>query len=899
MKHCFVLLFILAVSATLQNATAQHKVDAIFTSNDYSVFRDSIKQQNKFTAKALSDNELVSDYQSPANLYQDARISFKFSINGKDNEMTSGTDNYFNCKDSVIQTPLIKFGQQLNDALPAGFLYLKPNTKLTIKLDMRSVLSDLNTKGYYVTFNGDKIYKEDFKGVYIAGGTAPMIWDFNNLINHNELQLQDNDSDGIYETTLILNAQNDKPQTAAHWKLSKDISAFPQYHSDFPIADVLYNMSLEEMINAVEPDSTFRTGKLWAGVWTRDISYSIILSMAYLQPEVAKKSLLKKVNKEGKIIQDTGTGGAYPVSTDRMIWATAAWEVYKATGDKDWLQQAYQIIKISMDDDLLNAVDKETNLMHGESSFLDWREQTYPKWMQPADIYQSENLGTNAVFYHANTILSQMAILLQHPTEAIKYSIIADKIKAGINKYLWIKDKGYYAQYLYGRHYKIASPRSEALGEALCVLFNIADAQQCRSVIANTPVTTFGISCIYPQIPNIPPYHNNAVWPFVESYWALASAKAGNQRSVLECMSAVYRAAAMFVTNKENFVADNGDFAGTQINSGNMLWSLSGNISLIHKIIFGIDLQTDSLAFHPFIPKAFAGNRELSNFKYRKATLDISIDGFGNSISSFLLDNINSATKKIPANLTGRHSIKIIMANNDLPQANINKVENYTSPSTPTITYTYPTLNWQPVEGALNYTLIRNGKKILTTTQTGLNVPDSSFAEYSVIAVDSNGVGSFASEPVIVADKKLITVYEVENDSKSSVLPYKGFSGTGFCEISDTVNNVIKMPVKADVAGLYAIDFNYSNGNGPINTSNKCAIRTLQIDNKFSGTIVFPQRGNGEWSNWGFCNPVKVYLTKGAHIVSLIYQPQNENMNGAVNQAMLDYMRVIKLDGAK
>ena len=114
------------------------------------------------------------------------------------------------------------------------------------------------------------------------------------------------------------------------------------------------------MENAIEPDSTFRTGKEWAGVWTRDISYSIILSMAYLQPEVAKKSLLKKVNAKKKIIQDTGTGGAYPVSTDRMIWAVAAWEIYKATGDMDWLQNTFIIIKNSIDDDIKNDYDPET-----------------------------------------------------------------------------------------------------------------------------------------------------------------------------------------------------------------------------------------------------------------------------------------------------------------------------------------------------------------------------------------------------------------------------------------------------------------------------------------------------------------------------------------------------------
>jgi hypothetical protein len=890
MKRFSLLLFI--ISVVLQRISAQNK---IYTSNEYSIFSDSIIQ-NKFTAKALSDSELISSYQSPANLYQSSGISFKFSINGKDNEMKSGTDNFFYCKDSINETPLIKFGEQLKDTLPTQAIYLKPNTILTIKLDMRGVLTDFNTKGYYVTFNGDKIYKEDFKGIYVAGSTAPMIWDFDNLVNHKELQLQDKDSDGIYETTLILNVQNDKPQTAAHWGLTKDISAFPQYHSQFPIADALYNMSLEEMINAVEPDSTFRTGKLWAGVWTRDISYSIILSMAYLQPEVAKKSLLRKVNKKGKIIQDTGTGGAYPISTDREIWATAAWEVYKATGNKDWLKNAYQIIKSSMDDDLLNAYDKETNLMHGESSFLDWREQTYPKWMQPADIYQSENLGTNAAFYQASIVLSQMASLLQHSKEAIKYKSIADKIKAGINKYLWIKDKGYYAQYLYGRDYKIISPKSEALGEALCVLFNIADKQQQQSIISHVPVTAFGIPCIYPQIPNMPPYHNNAVWPFVESYWGLASAKATNTKSLIEAISAVYRPAAMFLTNKENFVADNGDFAGTQINSSNMLWSLSGNISLIHKIIFGIEFQADSLAFHPFIPKAFNDNRELSDFKYRNAVLDISIEGYGNRIQSFLLDNNKLPGAKIGSDLTGNHSVKIVMENNNLPEEKINKVKNYTSPETPTVSYTYPTLSWQPVKDVLYYIILKNGKEILHTTKTGLNVTTNSLAEYSIVAVDKNAVQSFASEPVMVVDKKYIRIYEIENQIKKSTLPYKDFSGDGFSEISKAVNTTINISIDVDSSGVYAIDFRYANGNGPVNTSNKCAMRALNVDNKFSGTIVFPQRGNDEWSNWGFSNSAKVHLAKGTHILSLIFQPQNENMNGDINQAMLDYLRVIKLE---
>ena len=113
------------------------------------------------------------------------------------------------------------------------------------------------------------------------------------------------------------------------WSLRNDISSYPKLSGSNKLHQAIYNMGLDEMINAVEPDTTLRTGQDWAGVWTRDVSYSIILSMAALQPEASMISLMKKVNAEGQIIQDTGSGGAWPISTDRMVWALAAWEIYK------------------------------------------------------------------------------------------------------------------------------------------------------------------------------------------------------------------------------------------------------------------------------------------------------------------------------------------------------------------------------------------------------------------------------------------------------------------------------------------------------------------------------------------------------------------------------------------
>jgi len=456
-------------------------------------------------------------------------------------------------------------------------------------------------------------------------------------------------------------------------------------------------------------------------------------------------------------------------------------------------------------------------------------------------------------------------------------------------------EKGYYAQFRYGRNYKFISPRAEALGEALCVIFGIADEARAKQIVASTPVTAFGISCIYPQIPNIPPYHNNAVWPFVQSYWLWAGAKAGNENSVIESISDIYRPAALFLTNKENFVVDNGDFNGTQINSSVMLWSLSGNISIVHKVLFGARFNANSLSFEPFVPKVMAGKRSLTNFKYRDAILNIEMEGYGNKIRSFSLDG-KIVAAVIPASLKGTHTIKIVLDDNTNSSDKINKVANYYSLPAPTVRYDGKNLNWEAVKDAKQYKVLQNGKPISTTTKTSFPVPVKSFAEFSVIALDANNVESFASEPQVVSSTNKYQFVEVEDIAGKAKYPYKGALGTGFAEISTTVNKTISIPVIIDKAGMYSIFFRYANGNGPTNTENKCAIRTLFVDGVKKGTVLFPQRGKEEWSNWGYSNAVKIQLSPGNHTVKLSLEPANDNMNGVINQAMLDEMFISSIE---
>lgn len=884
---------ILAFLTILLLADCQsHKTHILYSSSAFSIYSDSVTEGH-YTAKALSDTEMVSDYKSPSLHPQNAEIIFKFSINGDDNENASGKNHTIICLSKNCSTPVIPFGKLWTDSshLPANSV-LQNGTQLTIKVDMRNALNSFKQKGYFTTYNGKKIYKNEFKGVFVAGDVVPLTWDFANLAHHTDLKMKEEGNSGIYELTITLHPQLDT--TASHWKLSADLSALPKYTSDHTLVNALYNLSLEEMQEDIQSDKTFMAGAKWPGVWTRDVSYSTYLSLAILHPGICRNSLMKKVNKNGVIIQDTGTGGSYPCSTDRMVWAIAAWEIYKVTGDTAWLRQAYAIIKKSAEADEQNIHDPQTGLVHGETSFMDWREQSYPKWMQPVDIFNSECLSTNAVHYETNVVLSEMSKRLGDMTDYQEFSQIADGIKKTINQYLWMPDKGYYGEYRYGKNYKILSPKSESLGESLSILFNIASDEQQKSILEKMPVLDYGVPCFYPEITGIPPYHNDAVWPFVDAFWTLAAAKAGNEKAVMEGMNSIYRAAALFLTNKENMVAGNGDYIGTQVNSDRQLWSVAGNLAMVYKVIFGMHFQPDSLRFSPFVPYSYRGENKLTNFHYRNASLDIELSGYGNKIKSFLLDDKQEKTAEIPGNLRGKHTIKIVLNDNTVA-GNIHLVKDYFAPEAPHATLSGDTLHWQAVNTAKEYEVMINGKKVATTQDTQYKVPINQYEEYQVIAVDSAGFKSFTSNPVVNIPPSFLQTYQMENFAPASALSYKGFTGKGFVEISTTKNLKIKFNITIPQDGEYAIDFRYANGNGPINTDNKCAMRSLFINNQRIGTVVFPQRGQGQWSNWGFSNALIVKLTKGTYPASLIFEPVNANMNMQVNQAMLDEVRVIRI----
>lgn len=657
------------------------------------------------------------------------------------------------------------------------------------------------------------------------------------------------------------------------WECRNDISAMPVLTAPTLLEEAVYNMAIDECIIAVEPDGTLRTGLFWGGVWTRDVSYSTILSMAYIQPQAAMTSLLCKIGPTGLIIQDTGTGGAWPCSTDRQVWTMAAWELYKVTGDREWLAKVYPVAKKSLIVDMKTLYDAETGLVRGESSFIDWREQSYPRWMEPADIYDSKCLGTNVVHYAALMSAAEMARLSDDAGFAGICLEKAAGLKDAINEYLWMEDMGYYAQYIAGRNQDIPYTKSETLGQALAVLYGVAEGERATKLSESMPVVDFGAPVFYPWIPDIPPYHNRAVWPFVQSFWMQACARSGNEAGVLHGIGSLYRAAAMYATNKENFVADEGNWKGTQINSSNMLWSLSGALSITYKVLLGMEWKSDALCFAPVVPRQMDGVRKVTGFKYRNATLDLEVVGHGDSIRSFELDGVEQEEACIPAGLEGKHSVRMVLSGSFARNLKVNLQPGRNTPMTPSARLEDGLLSWDEVEGAASYVVYVAGKKHAVTSLCSMAVPSDLTGDVQVVAMSADGVPSFPSEPVYAAEDTI----------------FKGFRPL---MLKKGVNESFSIDVDVPEDGVWYLSWNYANGNGDITTDRKCAIRTLYADGKRVDICVFPQRGVDNWQEWGMTSPVPVTLAKGRHTFTLCFEPENENMHIDVNEFKIKGLRL-------
>ncbi len=695
-------------------------------------------------------------------------------------------------------------------------------------------------------------------------------------------------------------------RTEKSWTLKEDISHLPSLSvSGFPMLEALYNMALEETkLDILEKSQTFMAGKKWKGVWTRDISYSIHLALAMTHPEISKNSLMFKVNKQDLVIQDTGTGGSWPVSTDRVVWSLAAWEIYKVTGDREWLEYSFKVLKNTAERDKKTALDPESGLFYGESSFMDWRDQSYPKWMGPTDIYESKALSTNVAHYSIRKILGLMATELGLSREEIEnWNLEAEALKVQINSELWIEELGYYSAYQYSHIMGgQLTDMTDTLGETLAVIEGVTDSVRGEKLIQNLPVVQFGAPSLYPQLKGVRPYHNRGIWPFVTAYYTWAGTKTRNMEAVEFGINTLTRASALFLSHYENMVYDNGHNSGTEINSERQLWSVAGYLSLVYRDLFGMNWTENGLELNPMVPAWIEGGLNLKNFKVRDAVFDISLLGTGDEIEHISVDGEFYSKNVIPYNLTGQHSVEIHLIKSDsISKINLTKT-GIQGAKVPNVKLNMDdgnvNLSWKKVSGGSTYGIYRNSEIITRTDESyySESVVSGELSTYSVVAFTEDEVKSPFSNYILVDGTSSSLVIPVETgrypEGREIKNPRSNRTFDNYISIIKDENDTVEIDFDIVNSGQYYLRFDYKNDNGHVSTENKCAIRSADLNGNFIGKFVFPQRG-GMSKKLGYSNSIKVYLSAGKHTLNLFFAPDDDNMNITVNQAELANLQII------
>ena len=687
----------------------------------------------------------------------------------------------------------------------------------------------------------------------------------------------------------------------------------------------------------------YQTGEFWTYVWTRDLSYSVYLGLAQFDPPRAVNSLLFKTSGvkdavrggyRNQIIQDTGSGGSYPVSSDRVVWAlgaAAALDFLAGDEREKFLRRVYPILHDTIEQDRRVVFDPTDGLYRGEESFLDWREQTYPSWTATnvLAIALSKSLSVNALNCFLLQTASAYAGQVGQAADAARYAQWAEALKQAVNEKLFDADAGLYSAYLLSDGVnEIKTPRYDLLGESLAILFGIADPARAEAVLKNYPVGPHGPAVVWPQERSVPIYHNQAIWPFVTAYWTKAARQANAAEAVDAGFQSLTEAAAFNLSNMENFdfrtglaEVKNAARNGPVINSRRQLWSVAAYLSLVQDVVFGLETSGDGIRFRPFVTakirnETFAGSDvvELKNFNYRGANVHVRLHlppmkspaggvcviertelngknpgaGFvaGNALKpenewDVYLAAPQSAGRPMPLRLVDASDERALCG--PLPPVWDEGRGGITAENGKLV------LHYRHADASnVAFNVYRDGvllaKSVRETNWVDSNSGDhpERVHSYSVAAVDSvSGNASHLTPPrSLLSEKQRLVIPAAELLNRGGNLT----GGHHFENWGKPEDTLATKPFTVKRTGQFQIRAEFSNGLGPVSTGITCGVKKLEVrpagrDTVLaSGYLVMPQ--SGDWRRWDVSSPVLAQLTAGeSYVISLGDDEYSRNMS--------------------
>jgi hypothetical protein len=785
-------------------------------------------------------------------------------------------------------------------------------------------------------------------GPYDAAGDAAVLrfktWDGKDEVSRFSV-IAPGASLRTYTQSTTLRLRDPGPQQVSY----SESADLPRIRSGNLAFDALFALALAEMKQdsvheirdgsynggAPIPCECFETGEKWHYVWTRDLSYAADLGLALLDPQRVRNSLQFKLSafradapRAGhvagngdmlQIVQDTGSGGSWPVSTDRVTWAFAAEQVLATLPGAQrpaFARTALEALSNTIENDRLAAFDHATGLYTGEESFLDWREQSYASWIPDklSSMATSMALSTNVAHYKALTLAARLAREQGDAPRAGRYQGWAVDLKAAINHRLWLEDEGMYSSLTAGHFDGAPMHKFDWLGQSLAIVTGVADPARSRRILASYPHGPMGAPVIWPQQQGVPVYHNRAIWPFVTAYGLRAAARAGNVSVADAAYETLVRAAALNMSNMENLEWLSGQplladqqrpsLAGPVINSRRQLWSVGAYIGMVTGSVFGVSANEDGIAIRPFVTsrlrrETFASSSQivLDNLSLRGKRLAITIrlppagerEGYytverlllngadaGQAIAWDQLGDDNAIVVRLGALEPGQREIRRVSAD---PYAQPGAVFAPREPAIASLVRDSRGGARLQIESGGNgsdvrYNVYRDGKLAARAIEAGAWT-DHTGSVASCYAVEAqftdSGNRSHHSVPrcvdagveIAANDPRVASTSPVSADGRH--LPGWGAAGDRF-HVS---------AIKVDKAGNYAVQVRYRNGANEINLGISGGVKWLALKDArgkvvAQGVIQLPHTPVGKpAAAVAYSTPLPARLARGSYSLEL------------------------------
>lgn len=320
------------------------------------------------------------------------------------------------------------------------------------------------------------------------------------------------------------------------------------------LEDIEKNYCINTEYGVVYAAGGYNAHKDWDGLaFNRDTAYSGLLALNRLYPNEMLTTIkaVRKYREKLKFVctpetELEGIDGVEVIDvdfkefkkifhkgsainkTDDVAWIWCTYDLFKKNQFDEW-QWFYETADKNFKEFYFPFFDETDGLFFGQPTFIDVGLYGYPEHFG-YNTKEARNNGvwvkatsTNALYYKALSIMSEVAEMLNLYEEAKEWKLRAHNLKNAILKHLRFED----GTFAYFKHKNGSlEDRHEALGTAFTVLLEIVEGDEAKCALSGCMLTPYGVPLIYPFYENGNSLHNYASWPFVDTFYLLALEKA-------------------------------------------------------------------------------------------------------------------------------------------------------------------------------------------------------------------------------------------------------------------------------------------------------------------------------------------------------------------------------------